>query len=591
MDALRTYRDYGINIDESRTGETTALCPQCSHTRKKKSDKCLSVNMNKETWFCHHCGWKGGLPIDDRTPPREEKKGKPVFMPAVDLTVEAEKYLQDRGISRHTADEFNVKSCTVYFSKTGAERDAIEFPYYEGGEKVNSKYKAMAVKDHTQSKNGKQGLYNYDGVDGAAEIVMTEGELDALSVYECGYSLAVCSCPSGAASKETKNLDNKLAFLDDAAGAFSEARTIILAMDNDDVGIFWRDAIIQKLGEDRCKTVIWPDGCKDANDVLVKHGADALKSCLEKARPVPVPGIMELCDITTDILEYYNGGGLGAGLTTGWRSFEEFLNLSTQSLNILTGIPMSGKSEWLDQLMLNSARIHGWKWAVYSPENHPVVMHVQKLAEKHVNKPMFDKWHKLTMTKDELLEATEWLSDQIKILTFGEKPATADSVFTRLKACKERWGIKGAVIDPYNELDHCRPTHQTETEYVSDFLSRARNFGRLHDMAIWIVAHPTKLQKYQSGEMEGEYPVPTPYDISGSAHWRNKADVCVAVWRSMIANDGKVQIHIQKMRNKNLGRVGMVEMSWERSTGLFSEDRVTPLGDGLDMHEQTEGLV
>lgn len=87
-------------------------------------------------------------------------------------------------------------------------------------------------------------------------------------------------------------------------------------------------------------------------------------------------------------------------------------------------------------------------------------------------------------------------------------------------------------------------------------------------MCIWVVAHPKKLQKKD----DGEYPVPTPYDISGSAHWRNKADVCVSVWRSMEpgAMPG-VEVHIQKVRNKNLGSLGNTFLHWQKSTGIFSE--------------------
>ena len=56
------YRDFNIDIRSSKTsGEVQCLCPQCSHTRKKKNDKCLSVNLDKQSWFCHHCGWKGKL--------------------------------------------------------------------------------------------------------------------------------------------------------------------------------------------------------------------------------------------------------------------------------------------------------------------------------------------------------------------------------------------------------------------------------------------------------------------------------------------------------------------------------------------------
>ena len=564
---MKTYSDYGINTKGRTSGEVKTLCPKCSHKRKKKKDPCLNVNIDKGVWNCKNCGWADGIKDDNQdvvdTKPNIRKT------PTVSLNATGHKFVNSRGISKATADAFGVKSCVQYFPQTESKEDALAFPFTIEGVEVNVKYRATASKSHSQSAGGQQCLYNYDGVAGAEEIVITEGELDALAVYESGFSMAVCSCPAGAANPSTKNLDNKMAFLD--ADIIEPVKSIILATDNDDTGIFWRDALIEKLGAHRCKTVIYPDGCKDANDVLANHGKEVLYKCLEDAKTVPVPGIMELCEIRQEIIDYQKGGGLVDGLSTGWSNLDEYFKLTTQTLNILTGIPMSGKSEWLDQLMLNSVKLHDWKWAVYSPENHPVVMHVQKLAEKWTEKPMFNKWTTPAMTDTDLDGAVNALNKNVKVLTFGEKPATVESVITRLKVCKEKWGIKGTIIDPYNELDHCRPSGQSETEYVSEFLSRMRNFGRLYDMAIWIVAHPTKLQKLQQGENEGEYPVPTPYDISGSAHWRNKADCCFSVWRSMKDNNGVVQLHIQKMRNKNIGRMGKVELQWKRENGVFSE--------------------
>lgn len=53
-----------------------------------------------------------------------------------------------------------------------------------------------------------------------------------------------------------------------------------------------------------------------------------------------------------------------------------------------------------------------------------------------------------------------------------------------------RFGIRGLVIDPYNELDHQRPTYMTETEYVSQMLTKIKRFAQYHEVHVWLVAHP-----------------------------------------------------------------------------------------------------
>src|SRR5690606_37298453 len=127
--------------------------------------------------------------------------------------------------------------------------------------------------------------------------------------------------------------------------------------------------------------------------------------------------------------------------------------------------------------------------------------------------------------KLEAQAARLWL-ERYFTFVLPEEP-TVEAVLEAAKALVTRHGISGLVIDPWNELEHSRPNGMTETEYVSQCLTKIRNFGRTHRVAIWLVAHPTKMRR----DDEGDVPVPTPYDISGSANFFNKADACFAVHR------------------------------------------------------------
>ena len=566
----QTYADYGIDTKGRTSGTVKTQCPECSKTRKNKRDPCLSVDLDKQVWMCHHCQHKGYLKQEQEycPPPVQKKGGEPETQP---LTPDAIKWLELRGISKAKADEFNIKSTLQWFPQSESKEPAVAIPFYKNGGVKNVKIRSIKNKAFTQRKGGRQILFNYDNCIDQDDIVITEGELDAIAIRQAGFKGGVASCPNGAPAKGTKELAKKLEFIDDAKELFDRAVTVTLAMDNDEAGVPWAEAIAEKIGLEKCRIVTWPEGNKDANDVLMSKGAGAVADAVINARPFPVPGIVRYEEIESEIDNYYSQGGLSMGLSTGWRCMDDLLRLDTKTLNILTGIPSSGKSEWLDQLMLNTCREHGWRWAVFSPENYPLTGHFQKLAEKYTGKPMFRHYAMEPMSRDELQDAKQFINEHIINLTFGEKSASIDEIITRLKVCKMRWNIKACIIDPYNELDHTRPSGQTEAEYISDFLATLRNFGRLYDIAVWIVAHPTKLQKKDNGE----YPCPTPYDISGAAHWRNKADVCIAVWRPTRVdkqdNNNVVDIHIQKVRNKNLGKTGTVKLQWTKANGLFTE--------------------
>ncbi len=567
---MKTYRDHGIDAPDHGSGEHYTTCPQCSAGRKKKTDKCLSVNLSEGVWHCNHCGWKGALPKESPPGRQEHPAEAPKAAGTVNvqpLTPDAVKWLDARGISTATAEAFGLRSCLWRFPKLDGQQPAIAIPFRRDGETVNWKLRALRDKAFSQTKGGEQCLFNMDAVRGAREVIITEGELDAMALHEAGFT-NVCSCPNGAPALGTKDMSGKLAFIEDAAEVFDGAERIVLATDKDAPGIEWEKAIAKKLGPERCAQVVWSTECKDANDVLVVHGAAVLAECIRNATPYPIQGLATFADHRKAILEYHAAGGLSRGLSTGWRPVDEFLRLRRGTLSVLTGIPSSGKSEWLDAMMLNTIRSHGWKWAIFSPENHPPAYHFGKLAEKWIGKPMFDRWSLPPITPGELDAAITELRPSIHLLTFDEEPATVDSIIIRLQVCAKLHRINAAIIDPWNELEHVRPEGMTETEHIGQSLTRFRNFARLHGVAVWIVAHPTKLFK----QSDGGYPVPTAYDISGSANWRNKADTCLAVWRDLAGKTPhRVELHVQKVRDKNLGTIGKVELDWQAATGRFFE--------------------
>lgn len=140
-----------------------------------------------------------------------------------------------------------------------------------------------------------------------------------------------------------------------------------------------------------------------------------------------------------------------------------------------------------------------------------------------------------------------------------------------------RKGIKGLVIDPWNEMEHNRPSNMSETEYISESLSKIRKFARQHGVHIWLVAHPKKMQKGKNGVI----PIPTAYDINGSAGWYNKGDNIVIVWRDPKKWDGFVLIAVQKIRFKEIGKTGFAELKYIYESGTYEDWE----GDLPDYHD------
>ena len=267
--------------------------------------------------------------------------------------------------------------------------------------------------------------------------------------------------------------------------------------------------------------------------------------------------------------------GLPAGDSTGWPAVDRHYTVVPGQMTVITGWPGSGKSEWLDALLLNLA-VRGWRFAIFSPENHPVELHVSKFTEKFFGKP-FGAGRTERLTKDEAIEAATEMEEWFGFLI--PKATTEKQVFTLediLMAAEGHFGLrgnwrnrevkKGLVIDPWNELEHFRPRELSETEYISQTLSRIRGWARASMVHVWIVAHPQKLRRDDSGKL----PVPKPDSISGSQHWWNKADNALTVWRPLDEPTNQdVQLHVQKVRFKHVGRPGVVDLKYDRVTGRY----------------------
>lgn len=580
---LRTFEDFRIHLRPGSTGEVKTTCPQCSATRKKKSVPCLNVNVEKGVWNCWHCAWGGTLKAGEHTRAEIRKVFvRPDFVAQV-APSGIEEWFATRGITPEVLKRNLISSGKAYFPQTESEQGCILFPYFRGSEVINIKYRTRD-KHFRMAAGAERVLYGLNDIQ--ETLIWVEGEIDKLSLEVAGF-LNCVSVPDGAPAVETKNYSSKFDYLD--APELNKVQKHIIAVDMDGPGQALEKELIRRLGAEKCWVVRWPDENKDANAVLTGRGPDILAQAIAEARQVPISGSYTLSDFEEDFVSLYEKG-TQKGLSTGWAEIDSLYTVRTGDLTVVTGIPNSGKSEWIDALMINMARLHGFSFGVFSAENWPITEHGKKLSEKFIGKP-FAKGPSPSISRSELEMATSWISKHFYFVQ-PESP-TIDSILSVMRQLVLRHGIRGMVIDPWNEIESSRPEGMSETEYIGQVLSEIRRFARLHGLCAWIVAHPTKLRK----EEDGNYPVPTPYDISGSANWRNKADNCISVWRDLATDSTYrlVDIHIQKIRHKAVGTLGKASLKYDWLTGRYYGETlgkspyesltITPSGEKITYEE------
>jgi len=555
---MKNFSDFGIDLN-GRTGEEVKVtCPQCSHTRKKKNYPCLNVNTLKGAWHCWHCGWSGGLGtgvINRSAPPSRRVYPRPEIRPAP-LSEGAISFFQKRGITTEVLMRNRIALERVWMPQLEEEVQAIAFPYFKGGEIINVKYRDNQ-KNFRQVAGAQKIVYKYDDISDEQTIIC-EGEMDALAFEVAGLRHAI-SVPDGAPTPESKNLDAKFDFLDDER--FDHVKQYILAVDADEPGRKLEDELARRLGREKCLRVQWPEGCKDANEVLLQYGPEGLRHLIEDAKQFPVEGVFSIADIEEDI-NYMLEFGMVKGEPTGWESVTGLYTPAPGQWTLVTGIPSMGKSEWLDALAVNIAENAGWSFGVCSPENQPISWHAAKLIEKRMGERLVAG----RVNQQRFHEAKAWVNEHFHFI-MPEEPSL-DSVLAKAKVLVRRHGMKGLIIDPYNELDHTkRKDGVSETEYVSTFLTQLRKFARDNQIHVWLVAHPAKLMK----DNKGIYPVPDGYTVSGSAHFYNKADNIIAVHRDTSNPQAPTEVHVQKIRSRWLGKRGIAYLQWRPECGRFKE--------------------
>jgi len=484
---------------------------------------------------------------------------KPKYRASTNLPKNVIDYFEKRGIP-----ETILALNRIGYGPSFGETNGIQFPYFKSGQVVNVKHRTHD-KQFRQEKDAEKCLYRFDAIsqDESKTLIITEGEIDALSVQAAGHTNA-CSIPDGAPSDDSKSFATKFDFLKSAEEVLSRCNKVIIATDNDGPGLVAERELARRIGVEKCYRVQYPDGCKDANDVLIKHGGAVLYNLITNAEPYPVEGIISPIDLSRDMLSIYEKG-FERGVSTGFIDIDPLYTVKPGEMTVVTGIPGSGKSNFVDAIMIGISQLYGWTFGVFSPENWPAERHLQTLLEKLVNRPFAkDGLFTRRMSREDVQKNLVVLDQHFKFIVPKDELLSVDTILEKTRVLIFRYGIQGLVIDPWNELEHLYGK-LTETQYISEQLTKIRRFARMNGIHIWIVAHPRNLTK----DIDGNYKLPTMYEISGGANWRNKADNGICVHRPDYQND-ETENFVQKIRFKEVGKIGMATLRYCRDTGSYS---------------------
>ena len=539
------------NLD---VGKAQGICPLCSSNRKpeNRKQKCASYDWERGLGTCHHCDSTFQLHSYQRKGSALKEYVRPDALNVADpkqLGSKVYEWFQSRGISQKTLDELNVTEGKEFMPQTGKSENTIQFNYIMGDQLINVKYRD-GRKNFKLYKGAEKIFYNINSIVGYDDCIITEGEMDVLALHEAGIKNAI-SVPNGA-TLNSNNLD----YLDNCIDYFENKEKVILAVDNDEPGQALQQEFIRRLGAEVCYLVTFED-CKDANEYLIKYGKEKLIKRIEGARPVPLENVTTFKDIEDEITDFVKNG-FKRGYQIGLPNFDNIFSTYTGQFITVTGIPSSGKSDFVDQMVVGYNQNYAWKTAFASPENAPTYLHAHKLMRKVWQ----DMPRKHDIGTDKWNQVAEHVNDNFFFIDMERY--TLESVLRKGAELVKRKGIKCLVIDPFNKIRDVDCKTEDVNRYTMEYLTKIETFAKKYDVLVFIVAHPTKMYKDSNGKIEE----PTMYNIKGGGEWYDASYHGILVHRDY--ENKTVKAKILKVKFQNLGENGAeAHFTWEPKSGCF----------------------
>lgn len=602
----KSWEELGIDVKKSHGMEYTK-CPACSDDRKKKRTKPLGVKHDENYAYCNHCSASFRVESDQEFVRSEEKKPREYTLPEwtnrTELSDKVVKYFtDDRKISQQTLIDLKITEGRDWMPQFQQEVPTIHFNYFRADTLVNVKYRGPK-KSFKLHSNAELILYNLNSIKYGESAIIVEGEIGAATWHTASISCGrpelarVVSVPNGVPlSEEEKKFfmetgrfqNNKaraLEYIDNSWEQIKHIQKWYIATDNDPPGLKLRQELIRRFGAEKCWIIDFGK-FKDENELVQQVGYLELEKCFDAARQTPITGVRELKDDIDEVLHLYHHG-FEKGMSTGLHVLDPHFTLRLGELTIVNGIPGHGKTSFVLHLFVFAATRYDWRFAIFCPENYPSARMWITLLEIYVGKSA-DKEKRNHMTEDELIEATDFVSDHFFLIDM-EDGCTLTLVLDIIQQLVHRKGVNGCLIDPYNDLmdEPIVGGLNTEANILKRDLSRIRYFKRKNNLAFFINAHPIVIREKKK---DSDTPiVPTAYHLAGGAMWYNRADNIITVYRNPEDDFGWTEIHVQKIKFQKITGIptepdSPVRLFYEIKSNRYHSNKPEP--EKVDVPEQ-----
>lgn len=551
-----SWDELDIEIPGSKFNSATDIkirqCPKCKELGKKRdNDFSLSVIPAEGKGHCFKCGTIYIIRTEEKKTVEHKNFTPPNRTNLTKLTPEGLQFFINRRISQEAVNHFKI-----------AERNGwVAFPYLFNGELVNIKYKNTKEKKYMQSPNGKHVLFNYDEAKKFNAVVVCEGEEEVMCWFDAGVPYGV-SVDVGAPNP-TDKVEKKLECITNCFDIFENADVIYIATDNDENGRRLKDELLRRFTIEKVRIVDFGK-YKDGNEYLLYESKEKLAQLLTSAKEIRIDGVYYLEDVEEQLNSMYEQG-LPLGQTTHMPSIDKHWKWRPTEVTIGTGYNNEGKSTLLCiNLPLLKAHFDGWPIGLFVPENFPAEEFYEEVIHTYIGKTTDINYPNHRMSKKEFDRAKEFVKKYFFLIYLDEN-ATIDELFKRFDYLVRKHGIRIAVFDPYNQIEHLYGRNETIDQYVSRFMSKLKKFTVTRRLCTILIAHQNPPEKRAANNKD--YPQPDIYKIKNGGTFSDKADNVIWVqqpYRWSDSSNPLVEFGAGKIKKKKLvGTTGFCDLHYD----------------------------
>tara|TARA_B100001094_G_C18194756_1_gene809932 strand:+ start:4846 stop:6621 length:1776 start_codon:yes stop_codon:yes gene_type:complete len=562
-----------------REGKHRIHCPSCHKTRKKHNqhmkEMSVEVDYKGAKYYCHHCGLNGfegnstsrsnnvnlQSKVVKNTINTEKVKEvkREIEMEKFEHNEETINFLKERGISEKVIKKYSVGKLYNFREKRA---NAVGFPYHDKENKVTAVKWRSANKEKLFSQTGVcNEFFNINSIIEQQSIIISEGEIDTLTwltVLDGNKHYGAVSVPNGAPLKVSEEVvepseDKKYKYIWSSREKLQSIPEVIFSGDNDEQGLALLEEMARRIGRGKC-SIVSLEPYKDANEALQKEGKQFLLDRLAQAKPYPVKGLYRAEDVRGKIEELYT-----EGKPSGYQIHPAVpLEIARQQMTVVTGLPGSGKSNFVDDCCIHLAKTYGLK-ICYSSFEKPIAEHITQLVTHIAKKPFFDNGkNKERITDLELDAAYNFVNEHFVFQDFTSGRSTKIEEVLDVANVATMWGASVLVIDPYNWIEPEQNTNMSEG--ISNMLTKVQNWSVATNSHVFFVAHPAKFHDTE---------IPEGMQIGGSISWFSKADTGLTIHRDKQSKQPICKIW--KVRWSWLGTPQTVELQHNPDTGAFTK--------------------